>query len=42
MNESILDTDTLSYFLQGVETLAQQVIRYIGEYDKLLITIISY
>lgn len=42
MDESILDTDTLSYFLKGDETVAQQVIRYLGEYDKLLITIISY
>ena len=42
MDESKLDTDTLTYFLQGVETVAQLVIRYVGEYDKLLITIISY
>ena len=42
MEESILDTDTLSYFLKGDEIVAKKVIRYLNEYEKLLITIITY
>ncbi len=42
MEESILDTDTLSYFLKGDETVAKKVIQYLEEYEKLLISIITY
>jgi tRNA(fMet)-specific endonuclease VapC len=42
MEESILDTDTLSYFLKGDETVAKKVIQYLEQYGKLLISIITY
>lgn len=42
MEASILDTDTLSYFLKGDEAVAKKVIQYLGEYEKILITIITY
>jgi len=42
MEAAILDTDTLSYFLKGDETVAKKIIEYLGAHEKLLITIISY
>lgn len=42
MNKALIDTDILSYYFKGYDTVVQNFTRYLQEYDRMNISIITY
>ncbi|MCB9291551.1 MAG: type II toxin-antitoxin system VapC family toxin [Lewinellaceae bacterium] len=42
MNKALIDTDIISYFLKGDQSVARKIVEYSREHGKLSISIITY